>query len=342
MRRLLPTALGYLLAVAVLAAQSPIALDDILQWIGAGSLMPEEIVVRAQQQGLAFPVDDDARKQLNDVGAPPELIDSLAALTGAAEPPPPIEAETNVAVDLNEEEVAALFTDEIVAPAAAPQGGPAGRRGGRKGPRSQGPVSKEQILLALQLGATSDKVEPIVQRRGAGFQLDDPTREQLTSAGAQQPLLDLIAANFKVDLGPGARGRGRRAQTKGIPKADAPLPPGIKVFTPEQAMDYDPYASQGRLDLKMNIDHVTEIRVEGDRVMHRNFMGQPAENDGSTTTQPLPKQTFSEFEVVKKKGRGNYVVMGEPGPKNGYQIRIRVYDPKGGADFYHFQITWKK
>ena len=108
-----------------------------------------------------------------------------------------------------------------------------------------------------------------------------------------------------------------------------------------KALDFDPYANQGRFDLRLWVDHVQEVFIQGTTVVHKHLSNQPGRNAGTEYTQGIPQKPLQSFEVKKRKGRGKFVVLAKPTEENGYSARIRIYDFKGGEGQYHLQITWK-
>jgi hypothetical protein len=49
-----------------------------------------------------------------------------------------------------------------------------------------------------------------------------------------------------------------------------------------------------------------------------------------------------EVQVERKDGRGDVTLLEIPWDGNDYTAVVRVSDPKGGDDRYHFRLTWTR
>jgi len=46
--------------------------------------------------------------------------------------------------------------------------------------------------------------------------------------------------------------------------------------------------------------------------------------------------------VTKRDGRGSVRIIEQPQRFNGYSALIEIYDPRGGDDFYSFEMNWER
>jgi len=193
------------------------------------------------------------------------------------------------------------------------------------------PVGLGQIHFALESGADQKVLAAMAEERGVDFLFTPEIGRSLQAAGAGSELVAAIAlARFA-----GAETTDSQTYTEVLPEGYVPLPVA-------NAEDYDPFALQGRLDLRMHIDGVTEIRIRGDRIIHTNLQARLGRNAGTEMTQPLPSADLKSIQAVKKDGRGQFVLLQKPSADNDYQAIVRIYDEKGGEDRYHIEISWVK
>jgi hypothetical protein len=122
--------------------------------------------------------------------------------------------------------------------------------------------------------------------------------------------------------------------------ADAGLDVASSEFRPKHSSDYNPGSKSGQFDLRFYVDLTMEISVQGDLVRYR-FEGQRPRDDGSEFSQPIPRASFSRFELEQKDGRGDIVLLERPGPENEYTAKIRITDSRGGDDRYHARLIWE-
>jgi hypothetical protein len=125
------------------------------------------------------------------------------------------------------------------------------------------------------------------------------------------------------------------------PGDGSPDLPG-EYYVPARSRDYDPDAPTGRFDVRLQVDGVVEVYVQHDRIGWRVVSGRPPSDRGSEYTQPIPRATFRGFRLEQKDGRGEVRLVEKPSAANGWTAVIRVLDPKGGSDRYHFRLEWRK
>ena len=182
----------------------------------------------------------------------------------------------------------------------------------------------------------------MVEVRGVDFPWAPELDAELQTAGAGPSLIEAVRTAGAVNEALPDPGEPVAAGgTSGPPTIESLLAQGYRPLPARQAVDYDPYANQGRFDLRVWVDHVQEVFIQGATVVHKHLSNEPGRNAGTEFTQGIPKKPLESFEVKKRKGRGKFVVLAKPSEKNGYSARIRIYDLKGGEGQYHLQIKWK-
>ena len=138
----------------------------------------------------------------------------------------------------------------------------------------------------------------------------------------------------------------RRVQVLEPPPAPAP-----EDFVQQEAFqqtlqarpkDYDPKSRKGQFDLRLRIDEEVEVRVQGASIRYEVLRGREPSDEGSVYSQEIPRAIFKKFEVEKKDGRGNILVVEKPSTQNEFSLRLRFIDRKGGDDRYHARIKWER
>ncbi len=187
----------------------------------------------------------------------------------------------------------------------------------------------QQIQIALESSADQQRLAEMVEQRGIDFAFNPEVGRSLQAAGARAELLAALALARFV------------GEVSDDPEAYAePLPEGYVPLPVARAKDYDPFTRQGRLDLRMVVDGVAEVRIRGDRIIHTDLQARIGRNAGTEMTQPLPAAELASITAEKKKGRGEWVLLQKPAEKNDFQAILRIYDVKGGEDEYHIQLHW--
>lgn len=138
-----------------------------------------------------------------------------------------------------------------------------------------------------------------------------------------------------------ARGRPRRWVPQGIRASAASL-----EGTPLSSYDNDPLrfdtSSTGQLEFRGQVDDTVEFLVRADNLHTIQLAGQPVKVERFRFTQPLPSRGQISISVEKKDGRGTVELVQSPSRDNAFTARIRVSDPQGGSDRYHWILTWRK
>mgnify|MGYP000913035820 CR=1 FL=1 len=186
---------------------------------------------------------------------------------------------------------------------------------------SSEPVTLQEIEAALPNRAAQHELAATVADRGIAFQYTPDLGRTWRSQGATAELLAAVAI-----------------ATVSLPS----LPEDFSIVEVARANDYNESSSKGRLDIRLHVDDAVEVRVQGNRVIWKRLAGAEGSNAGTETTQPFPMAPLRSLNVVKRDGRGQFIVLQKPSDSNGYEMRIRIYDPKGGSDRYHLRIDWEQ
>jgi hypothetical protein len=184
----------------------------------------------------------------------------------------------------------------------------------------EGPVTREHILVVLQGGGDQALLAGMVTQYGIAFPYTPALGREFQEAGANPALLATIAT-----------------ATVGA----ALLPDGFVPLPVAKAKDYTGQDRAGRFDLRLYVDGAVEIRIQGSKVLLKTLQAQPARDAGTESTGAFPLRALKKLEVVKRDGRGGFVVLQKPNLENEFQTILRIYDPKGGEDRYHLRIDWE-
>ena len=138
----------------------------------------------------------------------------------------------------------------------------------------------------------------------------------------------------------------RSVQTLAQPSAAAPedfvQQETFQKTLQARTKDYDSQSRKGQFDLKLRIDEEVEVQVKGASIRYEVIRGREPSDDGSEYSQEIPRAIFKKFEVEKKDGRGNILVMEKPSAQNEFNLKLRIIDRKGGDDRYHARIKWER
>jgi len=118
--------------------------------------------------------------------------------------------------------------------------------------------------------------------------------------------------------------------------------PGIELYSSDnRPLEYTQEVS-GVLEFRGRVDGSVVLRVRGDRLFAEVISGQPVKVERFRFSQPLPAVVPREIDLAREDGRGSVVLIERPSSGNAYTAVIRVDDPKGGDDRYHFRLIWKR
>ena len=97
----------------------------------------------------------------------------------------------------------------------------------------------------------------------------------------------------------------------------------------------------GRFEFRGRIDDEVYFFIRGGRVWVQNRAGRGMLVERWSLDDPFPLGRRVRLNVDRKDGRGRVQLVEEPNPRNNYTAVVRVYDPSGGADRYHFRLEWR-
>jgi hypothetical protein len=97
----------------------------------------------------------------------------------------------------------------------------------------------------------------------------------------------------------------------------------------------------GRFEFRGRIDDEVYFFIRGGRVTVQNRAGRGMLVERWSLDDPFPVGRRVRLDVDRKDGRGRVQLVEEPNPRNNYTAVVRVYDPSGGADRYHFRLEWR-
>ncbi len=153
-----------------------------------------------------------------------------------------------------------------------------------------------------------------------------------SGGSAQAPARSSVLSRHIDDLLNGAAGNAGGA---------AP-PAGVELFSKDNNPASYNDSSSGLFEFRGRVDGEVLFRIRGDRVFADNTNGRPAEVESFTFSQPLPAIAVGEMSVEQRDGRGEVVLVEQPSAGNDFTATVRVSDPKGGDDRYHFRLQWRR
>ncbi len=98
----------------------------------------------------------------------------------------------------------------------------------------------------------------------------------------------------------------------------------------------------GQLEFRGRVDGVASFYIRGDRLHVLVESGQLVKVERFRFTQPLPVTTPGSIRVERKDGRGAVELTQKPDGSNDYTAVVRVSDPRGGSDRYHWLLIWSR
>jgi hypothetical protein len=111
------------------------------------------------------------------------------------------------------------------------------------------------------------------------------------------------------------------------------------TFTPRQR-NWDERSNKGECTIRVWVDDEAEVDLRGREVRIRTLTGQPARDDGSECTQPLPANV-TRFEFRGIDGRGEVRLVQEPDARNNWTAVVNIRDRKGGGEGYTYRLRWE-
>lgn len=98
----------------------------------------------------------------------------------------------------------------------------------------------------------------------------------------------------------------------------------------------------GRFEFRGHVDEEVLFFVRGHQVTAQTRFGRHMRIERWSLDEPLPIGRPLRIQVSKRDGRGSVQLLEAPHPSNNYTAVIRVYDPRGGSDRYHFRLDWRR
>ena len=120
--------------------------------------------------------------------------------------------------------------------------------------------------------------------------------------------------------------------------APDPAPPAAPADTPAAAAA----PNGGEVAITVRVDGAVEIELDGGVMWCETLSGQPAEEEEAVFTSPLPRTPGFAWSLTKAAGRGKAALVEQPSEANGYKAKIRIEDPRGGADLYRLRLRWSR
>lgn len=121
---------------------------------------------------------------------------------------------------------------------------------------------------------------------------------------------------------------------------------GAPVATPVATPLATPAASvagdSGSVEIQASVDGSVVFHIWQDMVTPEVLAGQPVKDRRVQFSGSVATGLGYVYSVQKKSGRGDVKIVEQPTDANGQTLKVRVDDPKGGADQYVFVVSWKR
>lgn len=121
----------------------------------------------------------------------------------------------------------------------------------------------------------------------------------------------------------------------------APLWAQTSEFTVRRARNWSDNSSEGWCAIKVWVDDEAEFALQGDRVRVFTARGQASRDVASECSGPLPANV-TDFRFRGVDGRGDVRLIEEPSFRNRWSAVVRIRDPKGGGEEYHYRLEWTR
>lgn len=113
------------------------------------------------------------------------------------------------------------------------------------------------------------------------------------------------------------------------------------VVTPTPAASPAPVPIEsGQVEITAQVDGTVDLFIAGDKLRWEVHSGQPVMRETAQFSSPLPAAPAGSWFLSKTGGRGSVILAEKPSAENGFTVRIRIEDPRGGADTYRFRLRW--
>lgn len=331
--RAFPALLGALCVLipwGALAAEAW-TLPEMLSALRSGKPPQALLVKEVDTRGVSFRLGPQVRAQLVAAGAKQPLLNAIARSLRAGAGADPAANSPDAATPRAATEGTAATADrpESAVQASNPPGSAGQEPAAQDVPTFQGdavaempsePVTPQEIGAALSNHDDQVVLAAMIAARGVSFKYTPDLGRAWREAGASAELLAAVAT-----------------ATVTLP----PVPDGFEPVPIARAADYNEQLSKGRLDLRLHVDDIVEVRLQGDRVVWKTLKGADGKDAGTEASQPFPMGPLRSLNVTKRDGRGQFVVLQQPNGENNFEMMLRIYDPRGGADRYHLRIDWE-
>lgn len=100
--------------------------------------------------------------------------------------------------------------------------------------------------------------------------------------------------------------------------------------------------NEGWVEVSLRVDGTVVLHIQGDTVSPEVLAGQPVSEQNNRFSTALPPIQMGSVKVSKKSGRGNVALVEPPSPANNFTAKVKIEDPRGGADRYEIRLEWKR
>ena len=101
-----------------------------------------------------------------------------------------------------------------------------------------------------------------------------------------------------------------------------------------------PAPASGYVDIEAVVDGSAHLHIGAQAVDPETLSGQPVTGVQAAFSSPVPAAAV-QWKLDKRSGRGDVKIVEQPAEANGYRLKIRVDDSKGGAGSYALRLTWR-
>jgi hypothetical protein len=130
--------------------------------------------------------------------------------------------------------------------------------------------------------------------------------------------------------------------TAAAPAPGAAALPGVELSSTDNDPSRYNNSDEGLFEFRGRVDGAVLFRIRGDRVFAEAEGGRPPDVERFSFSQPLPAGNLADVRVEPQDGRGEVVLLERPWQGNGFTAVVRVSDPRGGDDRYHFRLQWRR
>lgn len=98
----------------------------------------------------------------------------------------------------------------------------------------------------------------------------------------------------------------------------------------------------GRFEFRGRVDEEVLFFLRSGEVTAQTQFGGRVQVERWSLDEPVPVGRPLRLQLAKRDGRGRVEIVEDPRPANNYTTVIRVSDPRGGGDRYHFRLDWRR